>query len=149
MHNCGHNEDAGVICQSKFGVCELVPGILSFCPTVVDCDPCVSVINVIHNIAVDNPSCEHGTLRLSGSGTTQYEGRVEICLGGTWGTVCDDSWDNRDASVVCRQIGFSPNGKLAAAKVILFTAPHHWLQLRMSQLATLIIVTSCSTEVKR
>ena len=37
-------------------------------------------------------------------GITPYEGRVEICLDGEWGTICDTHWTSLDAIVVCRQM---------------------------------------------
>ena len=31
-------------------------------------------------------------------------GRVEYCIGGVWGTVCNWLWSENDAAVVCRQL---------------------------------------------
>ena len=52
--------------------------------------------------------CTHGDVQLVGGNTTN-EGRVEVCVGQTWGTVCDDSFYSSDARVVCRQLGYDVN----------------------------------------
>ncbi|XP_067125647.1 plasminogen-like [Centruroides vittatus] len=40
-------------------------------------------------------------------GPNKYSGRVEIKRFGVWGTICDDLFDDEDAKVICRSLGYS------------------------------------------
>ena len=64
--------------------------------------------------------CENGTIRIQDGDGFTY-GRVEVCVGGLWGTICSDFWDYEDASVVCRQLGHSPYGKTFSFVLYKFT----------------------------
>ena len=67
---------------------------------------------ISNNIVITVP-CTTGELRLV-RGNVQNEGRVEICIDNVWGTVCDDGWSSTDATVVCRQLGYSTQGQRLA-----------------------------------
>ena len=70
-------------------------------------------------------SCVEGSVRLqnpdapSESQLPSYDlikdqvsrGIVEVCVNENYIRVCDDEWENRDASVVCSQMGFSRYGE--------------------------------------
>ena len=69
---------------------------------------CIDLFNFIYLVV---KARNHGNLRLVGS-RGYRNGKVEIYIepNNTWGIVCDDHWDDADARVVCRQLGFGNSG---------------------------------------
>ena len=54
-------------------------------------------------------ACPLGAVTLV-DGNVPENGRVEVCLGGKWGTVCDHEWDHQDCQTICKQLGFPYEG---------------------------------------
>ena len=55
------------------------------------------------------PICSDGDVRLV-SGLKPSFGRVQVCYHENWENVCSEKWGDNDATVVCRQLGFSNKG---------------------------------------
>uniref|UniRef100_A0AAY5F326 SRCR domain-containing protein n=1 Tax=Electrophorus electricus TaxID=8005 RepID=A0AAY5F326_ELEEL len=84
---CSHKQDVGVICSTHLGNCSSANLLNLSCSSG-------------EQLSI---TCSGISIRLVGSGG-DCAGRLEVFLNGSWGTVCDDSWDIEDAQVVCRQL---------------------------------------------
>ncbi len=67
-------------------------------------------INYALTIHLDSTECKDGAIRLN-DGIIEQEGRVEVCVNGVWGSICDKGWGKADAHVACKQLGLSESGK--------------------------------------
>ncbi|WAQ97274.1 NETR-like protein [Mya arenaria] len=81
VSNCDHAEDAGAFCSND------LPQLPTLPP-----DEIGPVGPVVVQL-VDGPDASAG--------------RVELIVEGRQGTICDDEWDNNDATVICRMMGYS------------------------------------------
>lgn len=94
VHNCQHFEDVGVRCLESLTRRSI---------------KILHPFNLNLNHTFSHIACTNRDIRLIG-GSTSFEGRVEVCYNNNWGTVCDDQWGTPDATVACRQLGYSTTG---------------------------------------
>ena len=50
--------------------------------------------------------CEENAIQLL-EVQNKFKGLVEVCKEGKWKTVCNQKWGDKEARVVCRQLGFA------------------------------------------
>ncbi len=65
---------------------------------------------------------------------TFIAGRLEICVGGIWRAVYDDSWGDPEVRIVCQRRGFPRDGKNTHSDRILIIALDQTQELRLAEI---------------
>ena len=133
VHNCGHNEDAGVRCprETLLYLNTIIYYFFSLNPTLLQIPPLPPSLplSLLPSLPPSLPlslppslpsclspslplsftACVEGSMYLVRSGNSR-QGVVFLCHSGSYGTICDSNWDQAEAQVVCRQLGYPTAG---------------------------------------
>ena len=86
------------------------------------------IIMVLHRVTTSYvflyTVCEDGDVRSLHLSDSEFI--VEVCRDSTYLAVCSDTWDHREASVICRQLGIG-SGKKQTILVHVFPSCCHIL----------------------
>lgn len=107
QHDCSHKEDAGVVCSGGCPHRARVRSGRGRCPRRRPVLVSRGRLRPVPRRRPDPPRralAEHHEWRLSG-GKDGCAGRVEVRYRGTWSTVCDSTWYELEAAVLCRTLG--------------------------------------------
>ena len=66
-------------------------------------------MELLNSLSSSTP-CTDGELRIISEGTFKF-GYLEYCLNNKFGLVCGNNFDNKDAQVACRQLGYEAHGE--------------------------------------
>uniref|UniRef100_A0A3B4E7U0 SRCR domain-containing protein n=1 Tax=Pygocentrus nattereri TaxID=42514 RepID=A0A3B4E7U0_PYGNA len=116
-HNCGHGEDAGVICSGK---------LHCIMNRIGDNGQPWRSPTLTGNQSYLLPAIRPKLLLLRLVGGSHCSGRVEVLHGETWSTVCDADFDQQEAEVVCRELGCGLPVEVLGAAVFGRGEGHVW-----------------------
>uniref|UniRef100_A0A0L8GWJ9 Neurotrypsin n=1 Tax=Octopus bimaculoides TaxID=37653 RepID=A0A0L8GWJ9_OCTBM len=120
QHNCKRHETASVICKLDKGC----PPNQFECAN-SQCRNIDQICDTVNNCG-DNSDEKYCTASVKlVNGTNPSNGRIQITINNITGTICDDNFDDKDATVVCKQLGYKsgialPGGTYGKGKGIIW-----------------------------
>ena len=72
---------------------------------------------------------------------------MEVCINGVWGSVCSSGWDETDAFVTCKQLGYGNAGKNQTVCKFLDIYQYRYIYLYAYTFFSLIIQNQLVTQI--